>query len=330
MLIIILFLIILITILIINFNKTNFNNSKIESINFAYPSNKFNLYESVRDHTKTHLFSNIIPGKSKYNFNEEIDYMSHYSKCYYALTYKKAGWDCLRHYEIIAAGCIPYFIGIDNIPETIMKTYPKKLIKEAMNIRGLPDEKLMSNYIKNNVNLYLEIPDDFDYDKYYKLRNEILKYFKEKCLTNTLINNLYYKKSYVICNNVNGPQDYMRDIFIISLLENNQYVYTNFDNSYIFNDYEKNTTKLYGKGMTYTKCLDKSLKKNYRILNDIDIKFEENSNIIFTTKSNKEIPKIQKYKLPNKNIHIYELDGNDFPNDIVNKKTYKKFIRELK
>ena len=39
----------------------------------------------------------------------------------------KRGWDCLRHYEIIAAGCLPYFPGIVKKPSTIMTNYPVEL-----------------------------------------------------------------------------------------------------------------------------------------------------------------------------------------------------------
>jgi hypothetical protein len=30
---------------------------------------------------------------------------------------KKGGWDCLRHYEIIGNGCMPYFENIEKCPK---------------------------------------------------------------------------------------------------------------------------------------------------------------------------------------------------------------------
>lgn len=43
-----------------------------------------------------------------YSYDTEAEYNKQYSESYFAVSSKKAGWDCLRHYEIIAAGCIPY------------------------------------------------------------------------------------------------------------------------------------------------------------------------------------------------------------------------------
>ena len=36
----------------------------------------------------------------------------------FALTFKKAGWDCLRHLEILSAGCLPLFTDIVNCPKS--------------------------------------------------------------------------------------------------------------------------------------------------------------------------------------------------------------------
>ncbi len=44
---------------------------------------------------------------------------------------RKGGWDCLRHYEIIASGSVPYFEDYERIPKFTMFDYPKKLQKKA-------------------------------------------------------------------------------------------------------------------------------------------------------------------------------------------------------
>ena len=49
-----------------------------------------------------------------------------YKKSIFALTYKKAGWDCLRHYEILMNGCIPLFLDIKNCPTNTLSTLPKE------------------------------------------------------------------------------------------------------------------------------------------------------------------------------------------------------------
>jgi len=66
----------------------------------------------------------------KYKFDNERDYYNEYRHSWFAYTAKKAGWDCKRHYEILANQCIPVFLGIDQCPEWTMHMWPKKLLSE--------------------------------------------------------------------------------------------------------------------------------------------------------------------------------------------------------
>ena len=84
---------------------------------------------------KTKLLSNLIPGKLEtYIYNNETDYYEEYRKSYFATTTKKGGRDCMRHYEILANGCIPYFPNIENCPINTMALLPKNLILEGNNL----------------------------------------------------------------------------------------------------------------------------------------------------------------------------------------------------
>lgn len=74
----------------------------------------------------------IIPGeKSTYIYKNEKDYYNGYKIARFGLTCKKSGWDCMRHYEILANGCIPYFPGIEKMPPTTMINFPKEIILET-------------------------------------------------------------------------------------------------------------------------------------------------------------------------------------------------------
>ena len=80
----------------------------------------------------------MIPGKlNTYIYDNEKRIMR-CIKSIFALTYKKAGWDCLRHYEILMNGCIPLFLDIESCPKNIITTLPKvkliDLLKEFNNI----------------------------------------------------------------------------------------------------------------------------------------------------------------------------------------------------
>ena len=47
---------------------------------------------------------------------------------------KKSGWDCMRHYEILANGCVPVFLDINNCPELTMTSLPKDKLLEVLTI----------------------------------------------------------------------------------------------------------------------------------------------------------------------------------------------------
>ena len=83
---------------------------------------------------KKYVISPLIPGDtSNYLFKagEEAKYYDMYRQSMFAVTQKKGGWDCLRHYEILAAGCIPIFEDLDKCPADTLVSFPKDLLKEA-------------------------------------------------------------------------------------------------------------------------------------------------------------------------------------------------------
>lgn len=47
------------------------------------------------------------------------------------------GWDCMRHYEILACGCVPFFTNIEICPKDTMVRFPKDLMIEAKKLKGL-------------------------------------------------------------------------------------------------------------------------------------------------------------------------------------------------
>jgi hypothetical protein len=83
---------------------------------------------------KTRIFSEVQPGnRSNYCYGpgEEEAYHEQYRTSRFAYTERKGGWDCLRHYEILAAGCIPVFKDLEACPDNTMVSFPKALVLEA-------------------------------------------------------------------------------------------------------------------------------------------------------------------------------------------------------
>lgn len=76
-----------------------------------------------------------------YIYEDEPAYYEQYRSAMFAKTMKKAGWDCLRHYEIMACGSIPWFLNLEHCPTSIMEDLPKEdllLAKSLLEYQGLP------------------------------------------------------------------------------------------------------------------------------------------------------------------------------------------------
>jgi hypothetical protein len=140
--------------------------SKVKPITFAIPESQ--LIKTTPEKTK--LFGDIIPGAS-YIFDNEKDYYQDYAISYYGMTYKKAGWDCMRHYEILANKCIPFFTDLEQCPPNILSTFPKELILET------------NQYARIN-----QIHPDYD-----KLNNELFNYTCNNLTTKHLIKQIFDK-----------------------------------------------------------------------------------------------------------------------------------------
>ena len=57
-----------------------------------------------------------LPQPRQYKFSNEDEYYQDLRSSWFGLTCKKGGWDCLRHYEIIAAGTLLLFRDYDRKP----------------------------------------------------------------------------------------------------------------------------------------------------------------------------------------------------------------------
>lgn len=128
-------------------------------ISFAIPAEKIADKAIVK---KTLFLAKMVPGNSgtdrRYLYDKEEDYYKGYQDALFGLTKKKAGWDCMRHYEIAANQCLPYFADFAKCPKMIMTTWPVDLQLEANNIAKTQDltqyQKVLSefmSYTKRNL-----------------------------------------------------------------------------------------------------------------------------------------------------------------------------------
>lgn len=97
--------------------------SRITPISFAFPTNKVNF---SKDKLRDYAFITPLE-KNTYIYESEEEYYNDYRKSRFAITIKKSGWDCLRHYEIIANGCLPIFHNIERCPDNTLTLFPKQM-----------------------------------------------------------------------------------------------------------------------------------------------------------------------------------------------------------
>jgi hypothetical protein len=139
--------------------KRELLDNKMIPIHFAIPENKIAKIKL----DKTQEYGSIIPGQGGYKFDVEQEYYNDYNKSYFGVTMKKAGWDCMRHYEILANNCIPYFTDLYECPKTTLTNLPKELLLEAK-----------------------ELAENFDEKKYFSILDELFKYTQNHLTTKEL------------------------------------------------------------------------------------------------------------------------------------------------
>jgi len=142
-------------------------------ISFSIPKEK--IIKDLSSIKKSKFIADYIPSSpgTGYIFETEKEYYANYQEAYFGITHKKGGWDCMRHYEILANYCLPYFEDLHNCPLLTLNNFPKKDILDAKNIKH-----------------------DFSTERYYDILNRVFSYTENFLITdksaeyiiNTLIN----------------------------------------------------------------------------------------------------------------------------------------------
>ena len=225
----------------------SYYNPNIHPLSYCIPDELIVDYDVLKK--KTTEVASLVPGETStyiFGVGEEDKYYEMYQTSLFAHTRKKGGWDCLRHYEIMANGCIPIFEELEHCPSSIMTTFPKELVQEACR------ELLPWNY--NNKPLY---------DSYVM---RILSHISKNCSASAQATYFLQKMSgikqpkNVLMIQCNHGINYSRELFWIGL---NRFIrsqggtvmeYPKMD--YLYDSYTKDCGSLYGNGFTYSKRLE--------------------------------------------------------------------------
>ena len=268
-------------------NPNNYNKKNIYPLSYSIPDECIVEFEEAA-RNKIREFADLGPGetgdKSNYRYgpDDEAAYHKMYQNSLFALTKKKGGWDCLRHYEILANGCIPIFEtlsshssspefkrnvtpngsqrlasggprlctflqSLENCPHLTMFSLPKELLIEAK------EQLLPWNFDKKPL-----------YDTYLK---RLLEYFKKNCSTSATVQNFFdflpkevkLKTRNVLLVMGNCGVNYTRETFWIGMKRYIQSLggvaveYPKID--FLYKDYSGEKKNLYGNGYTYANRL---------------------------------------------------------------------------
>ena len=179
----------------------------IKPINFSIPKNK--IIKEINRKPKN-LLSPLIPGRLEtYIYKDEKSYNQMYQNSVFALTYRKGGWDCFRHYEILMNGCIPFYLEINKCPNKTLEKLPKDLLKEILKkyewilskynpffiykkkflnikkimlflISSIKSNKSLENFIHNN-------------EEVFEIKNQLLNYTKNNLTTEIIAKEIIEK-----------------------------------------------------------------------------------------------------------------------------------------
>jgi hypothetical protein len=241
----------------------------MHSIGFSIPKEKVCNDDGYK---KTKILSDLIPGELRtYIYNTEEEYYNEYKQSYFALTKLKGGWDCMRHYEILANGCVPYFINIENCPKNTMTLVPKKLLMEG--------KKLYDNsFNQKKINELTEK----EIQEYNTLRKTLIEHTRRHLTTDKMAayilgktNFENVKKILYLSGDVNP--DYLRCATLHgfkSLFGSDCHDYPKVPHIYKSSNIDYKS--LYGKGITYTNLLHPTMHNDElddTIIRDIENKY---------------------------------------------------------
>jgi hypothetical protein len=149
-----------------------YSNPKMHTISFAMPDEKI---DTCPNDNKTILLAPMDPrDPSSYIYKQEGPYYQQYADSLFGVTKKKGGWDCVRHYEILANNCIPWFMDLESCPKDTITTLPKTQLLEVVK---LVREKGMEWFTT-----------DTGFDCWELLNDQIQTHFKKYCTTSALAN----------------------------------------------------------------------------------------------------------------------------------------------
>jgi hypothetical protein len=298
-------------------------------ITFSIPKEK--VLDKTTVFLKKKWLSSIVPnslGHKGYFYETEEEYYNEYKDSYFAITCKKAGYDCLRHYEILANGCLPLFNNdndLNNCPELTMFNFPKEIMKRIKTIYDKHAEH--SSFHINELKI---------------LRYNCLEYTLKHLTTEATVSYIFKCMNFTVTPNttvlfLSGETsiDYLRCLTLHGMkkiLKKNCHDYPKIQHLYTSDT--QTPDQLYGKGFTCTKLLEDTEYRNDQfdisILEDI---MQHKYTFVLYGSFHRGLPFhdiVKQYYKPNELIYLCGEDFNGYCHDNINNISHDIHYCELK
>ena len=218
-----------------------FDNFGVWPISFSM--HRSNILEPSAVHNRSDLVSPIVPGYP-YSFTNFAEYLETYARSHFAITHRKAGWDCFRHLEIMASGSAPLMLDASDIPEFSMVHYPKHAFRQILtNARtgGVPS-------MRTHEALHAFMTEN--------LTTRAMTHYLLQCTQITDVSRVLF-----VDQQHPDAVDYLSTLTLVGLKEHfGQQCSPLFPAPWIYRDYDGDVSHLYGRGFGTTRLLDPGLR----------------------------------------------------------------------
>jgi hypothetical protein len=232
-----------------------FNELGVFPISFSWPGPV-----RVGEGARKRALAPIIPGQP-YSFFDYQAYLRCYQQSEFAITFKKVGWDCFRHLEILFSGSIPLMPDVSLIPEYTMIHYPKALMVGALqdSRNGQPASGVLSEELRKWCSQHLT-------------SESMSNYFLALAGADT-------RSVLFVDRQLPNQCDYLSVMTLIGLKQLlGSSVHVQFPVSYVYDNAVGDFSSMYGRGFGYTRILSSEQMTTAERLstedNEIDISAE--------------------------------------------------------
>ena len=283
----------------------------------SFSMHRSNILEPSAVHNRSDLVSPIVPGYP-YSFTNFAEYLKTYARSHFAITHRKAGWDCFRHLEIMASGSAPLMLDASDIPEFSMVHYPKHAFRQILTnarTRGVPS-------MRTHEDLYAFMTEH--------LTTQAMIHYLLQCTQITDVNRVLF-----VDQQHSDAVDYLSTLTFIGLKEHfGQQCCPLFPAPWIYRDYDGDVSHLYGRGFGTTRLLNPDLRAGNELSGATEeLRYQDFDTLVVGSISrNAELAEeLARYFAPDRTIWIHGEDTPPLPEDM---RTYRQagahlFVRSI-